>query len=103
MYMRQAYCTRAFIQLRVHNGSIQPLGVDGSAVDRGGNPLSTTIERVGEETKGGGGILELGSGQPDFLLDLLLIESERLLDLPLESFLVGPSLPRVQRLQWGAT
>lgn len=53
--------------------------------------------------------LQMGSSQPDLLLDVLLVKSERLLehtpefpDLSLETFLVGPSLPRVQQLRWNA-
>src|ERR1700753_3461389 len=53
--------------------------------------------------------LELGSSQLDLRFDVLLVESERLLeharelpDLLLETFLIGPSLPWVQQLRWNA-
>ena len=53
--------------------------------------------------------LELGSSQLDLRFDVLLVESERLLeharelpDLFLETFLIVPSLPWVQQLRWNA-
>lgn len=70
-------------------------------------PYPRTLKR---ETGGEEAIrLEPRTGQPDFLLDVLLIESERLLehtrelpDLSFEPFLVGPGPLRVQQLRWDA-
>lgn len=76
----------------IHNDTAKEYDESALQRERDGIPLSNR--------------LEVGPSRPNLLLDVLLVQSERLLEhacelpnLPLETLLVDPSLPRVQQFR----